>query len=803
LLLCSPTGTGKTLAAFLPILAALGADEWVPGRCLYLAPLKALANDVRKNLRWCLRSLRRSGAEPPSIHIGIRTGDTPARVRRLLSLRPPDILLTTPESLAVMLSQSSAPDKFTGLRCVVVDEVHALAGNKRGADLALSLERLQAVCHAPLQRIGLSATCTPASEAARFLVGVGRPCAVRQVADRAPLKVQIEPLEENNGFMVQLLDRLDRELQENATTLIFANTRGLAERLCWAMYRRWPHWAGRIAVHHSALDASRRQHVERALKRGRLRAVITSTSLELGIDIGTVDLVVLVHPPGGVVRLLQRIGRAGHSPGKPRRGLVLTANSAELLEAAATAAAGRSSQWEPLHIAAGPLDVLCQHLAGMAAGSWWSSDEAFDLVRLAYPYRHLSRTDFDDCLDYLSGRHADGTTWLPPRLRWHKDRFTITDRRTARLLPRNLGTIIAEEPRQVRIILPSADSALSTQHSALLPLGQLDEPYADRLQPGDRFLLDGRCLEVKTNDVDGVVVQEMAGRPAVPRWGGDGGPLSPELADRIYLLRMRAAEALREGRSALADLLCQEYGLASPAARALMAYFERQECASEIPDSRTCLIETVHRDPGWDCYVHTPLNRAGNDALARVAVRRLVRDFGQSAASVVADLGFMLSMAGFAEPGPAVWRTLLDPVDFDADLAQALADSVTLRQRFHQVALIGLMLLRNPIGGRRRVGGVDWAERRLFGQVCSANSDFVLMRQALREVRHEACDAGSARTFLNDLAAWTIRIRPLSRPSPFVESWTQLAAGPVETIDTPAEALLRLHATLTHAKTPA
>jgi ATP-dependent Lhr-like helicase len=439
----------------------------------------------------------------------------------------------------------------------------------------------------------------------------------------------------------------------------------------------------------------------------------------------------------------------------------------------------------------------------MAAGSWWSADEMFDLVRLAYPYQGLARTDFNDCLDYLSGRHADGRAWLLPRLRWRGDRFTIADRRTARLLLRNLGTIIAEDQRLVRIMHPDAHSECSTQDSAPLPLGQLDEAYADRLQPGDRFLLDGRCLEVKTNDGVGVVVQEMPGRPAVPRWSGDGGPLSPELAGRIYLLRMRAAEALREGRSALAELLCQDYHLESSAARVLVAYFERQERASEIPDSRICLIEAVHRDPAWDCFVHTPLNRAGNDALARVVVRRLVRDFGRSAASVVADLGFMLSVAGLAVPEPADWRTLLCPAKFDDDLTQALADSVTLRQRFQRVARIGLMLLRNPIGGRRRVGGVDWAERRLFPQVCSANSDFVLVRQALREVRHEACDAGSARMFLNELAGWTIRIRPLPQPSPFVESWTQLGAGPVETIDTPAEALMRLHATLTHAKTPA
>jgi ATP-dependent Lhr-like helicase len=410
LLLCAPTGGGKTLAAFLPLLGELLTGPPVRGvRCLYLAPLKALGNDARKNLCAHIEGIRRFLPEGfGNVRVGLRTGDTSARVRQEQRLDPPEILLTTPESLAVLLSQEWAAELFANLRCVVVDEVHALAANKRGCDVSLSLERLTRLVRGELQRVGLSATCAPAAEAARFLVGAGRPCAVARVPETARLQLTVEPLPEGTAFLAALVTRLERELRGNRGTLIFTNARGLAERLSWALRRRFPEWVDEIAVHHSSLAAERRRAVERALKRGELRAVVSSASLELGIDIGSVDGVVLVHPPGDVVRLSQRVGRSGHGPGLPKRGLVLTANAGELLEAAVMAASTRSAQCELLCVADHPLDVLCQQLLGMAAARSWTADEAFAMVRRAHPYRELPRDDFDACLDYLSGVMAGG-----------------------------------------------------------------------------------------------------------------------------------------------------------------------------------------------------------------------------------------------------------------------------------------------------------------------------------------------------------------------------------------------------------
>jgi len=492
---------------------------------------------------------------------------------------------------------------------VIVDEIHALAAGKRGADLALSLERLAHWVEGDeshptgrrLQRIGLSATSTPLDEAGRFLTGTGRPCVLAQVNETSPLELTLRPLQGAGSFLAQLLDQVLPELPARRSTLIFTNTRGLAERLAWGLRRRLPAWDEQIAVHHSSLAPARRRRVERQFKRGRLRVVVSSTSLELGIDIGAVDLVILVHPPGDVVRLLQRVGRAGHGPGRTRHGLVLTATTAELLEAAVTGASGRSAQCEPLRVPPQPLDVLCQHLLGMAAVHAWTADEAFRLVRRAHPYRELSRSDFEDCLAYLSGRASNAQSdWLPARLRWDGDRFALLNERTARLLRRNLGTILAEEPCSVVIERPAPSAAPEAEDDFPVPatilIGHVDEAFAERLQPGDRFLLDGRCLEFRRLERSAphppmLAAIEVAGRARVPVWGGEGWPLSAELARRLYVFRSRAAEALREGPESLAELLRQEYALEGDAVEALGAHFLRQESLSEIPDSFTCLIE--------------------------------------------------------------------------------------------------------------------------------------------------------------------------------------------------------------------
>jgi ATP-dependent Lhr-like helicase len=828
LLLSAPTGTGKTLAAFLPVLADLlftshgtgwqpvlppegrtGCQPVLPAawsdsplRVLYVAPLKALAADAVRNLHTHLADL--AGFLPPAatLRVALRTGDTPARERKRLRDEPPDILLTTPESLAVLLSQPGHAALWANLRWLLVDEVHALAGNKRGADLAVSLERLAFLTAGDPRRVGLSATATPLTEAAHFLVGPQRPCAIVRAPEREPPRITLSPLPEGQGLVRALVDRLLPELGAWRASLIFTNTRGLAERLAWALRRRLgeatepPVRAEEVAVHHSALAAGRRREVEEAFKAGRLRVVVSSTSLELGIDMGPIDQVVLVHPPGDVIRLLQRIGRAGHGPGRIQHGLVLTASPAELLEATVTAASGVARECEPLRLARSPLDVLCQQILGMTSASPWEPGALFDLVRRSAPFAGLARQDLDDCLAYLRGLDRDQQAWLPPRLREDGDCFRILDARTARLLRRNLGTILAEQTVPVALRQYSDDPD-ALEDPPPLPIGEVDEGFAERLQPGDRFLLDGRCLEYRGTHEGSLLVEQVVGRPRVPRWGGEGWPLSSELARRLFVLRVRAAEALRDGVSALEGLLRGDYGLGGQAVSILADYFQRQETLSEIPDTTSLLVEGVANDQGITLSLHTPLNRLGNDGLARVAVRRLARDHGLSVGSIVADLGFSLRFRRLdATDVPGLIRGVLTSDTFDADLDAALSDSPAFRERFSRVAQTGFMLLRNPAGRRRRVGGTTWAPRELFEQVRGRDPDFVLLRQAMREVRADLCDAPAARDYCVGLPGLGVRCRWLGRPSPFVEAWTQPEAEVVTTPESSAEALRRLHAAL-------
>lgn len=834
LLLSSPTGTGKTLAVLLPLLGSstplpsVSPSHWAIStgiRGLIVAPLKALVNDMARTLAGHLEELaawqvgtltpvesagpvvqhRGRRTDPghdfltgnvPLLRLAVRTGDTPPDERRLLRTDPPDILLTTPESLAILLTQPELSDIFRSLAWVLVDEVHALAGSKRGADLAVCLERLERLADGPVQRLGLSATATPLPTAARWLVGEGRRCSIASVPAAARWRLRIDPLMSGRGYVAGLVARLQPELGSRRSTLIFTNTRSLAERLSWALRRFLPDWDDQIAVHHSALSAGRRSDVEERFKKGQLRVVVSSTSLELGIDIGPIDLVVLVHPPGDVVRLLQRVGRAGHGPGRISEGLVLTATPAELLEAAVTAASGLADQCEPLVLPRCPLDVLCQQLAGLATAGEWSADDAYVLIRRSAPFCDLSRRDFDDCLAYLFGLDAAGQAWLPARLMGDAGGFRIRDRSTAKLVVRNLGTILAE-PRHEVMLFTAEDSSEEMSQGQMI--GTLDQPFAERLQPGDRILLDGRCLQVRDRSGSQVEVEQVIGRPVVPQWGSDGLPLSPELARRLYLLRIQAAEALREGPAALAALLRREYRLPDNAVSILSTYFELQEARSEIPDLETCLIEVVAGAHGDSCYIHTPLNRKGNDALARVAVRRLVRDHGRAARSEVADLGLILHLRGTVPANvtpPQLVRHLFDPRQFLADLDAALTDAGIVRERFAQVAVTGLMLLRNPSGSRRKVGGADWGQRRLYDQVTAHDADFVLLRQAAREVRADWCDAAAAFAYAQESTHLAIHSRNLSRISPFAEHWTQTVDGPAEEIDSPGDALRRLHAVL-------
>jgi ATP-dependent Lhr-like helicase len=802
-LIVAPTGTGKTFAAFLATIAGLlrehRAGTLAPGlRCVYVSPMRSLGYDVERNLAAPLDAIRASlGLATSPIAVGTRTGDSSASTRRKLRESPPHLLITTPESLSLLLSQRAWNPIWEGVEQVIVDEVHALAPSKRGADLAVSLERLAARADRDPVRVGLSATCRPSDPVARFLVGPSRTCRVVEAPDGEPPSVEVESLLRRDegphrGLSYRrLLRRLDRAIGRYRTTVVFANTRAFAEKITHDLRRRPNADPASVAAHHSALDAKRRREVEAALKSGDLRAVVTSTSLELGVDIGTADLSVLVGPPGSVARCLQRVGRAGHRPGARTRGLILAATPAELAIAAVTARAARERRVEPIATIANPLDVLCQQLIGMACAGECSADEVFNLVRKAAPMESLAREDFDSCLAFLAGELAApagafepepgaSPRWTAPRIWKRAGLFGVRSRRVQRWFWSNVGTIAAAESVRVE-----ADGR---------PVGTLEGVFAERLVAGDRFVLDGRALEFRR--LEGLIVHAKAtgGEPTLPRWTSDRQSLSGPLALDLVRFRDQAARLLADGPEVLRAWLCDEYELDPEAAAALEDLFVAQERLSEVPRADSLLVEESPAGDRLDYTFHAPLGRSACEALGRAVAARLGRRVGRDLALVVADLGWSIRVPAAVRLDEADLSRLLDPSDLDADVLDGLDRGELLARRFRFVAGTALMVLRNPEGGRRRVGGLLWVSNRLYPLVRAACPDHPLLRETRREVLQDLLDAPAALAWLATRPE--IRLRRLDAPSPFAAAWIDPAGPEPLRFESPADALKRLHARL-------
>jgi ATP-dependent helicase Lhr and Lhr-like helicase len=813
-LLISPTGTGKTLAGFLAILDRLirrhQAGTLASGlKCVYISPLRSLNYDIERNLTAPLDGIRRQiGCDQSPVQVGVRTGDTSASLRSKLRDHPPHLLITTPESLSLLLCQQSWHAHWRGVEHVVVDELHSLAPTKRGADLAVSLERLASLCQGDPVRVGLSATCRPAETAARFLVGPSRTC--RVVTAPPPLgtpppRIDVETLIRadelpHRGLSYRrLLRRLRQAVKGNRTTIVFANTRAFAEKLTHDL-RQDPEFAAApeqlVAAHHSALDRQRRRAIESALRAGEIRVVITSTSLELGVDIGTADLAVQVGLPGGVARCVQRVGRAGHRRGAQSRGLLLAATTSELAGAVVTARAARAGRIEPLKMIRTPLDVVCQQIIGMACAGETRVDDAYELVRKAGPMAELARTDFDDCLSFLSGRLAAPAgafepepgvqpRFTSPRIWMDAGRFGLRNRRVARWFMTNVGTIHSEPT--VRVI------------EGGVAVGTLEADYAERLIPGDRFVLDGRPLEFRRLDDSSLLARAAGGEPSLPRWTSDRQSLSSELATALARFRAKASRFLvNENATALRRWLIETFELDAIAAQVLVEVFEAQAQWSEIPDATGLLVEESPspQDDGLVYTFHAPLNRAACEALARVAATRLGRRIGRDVTLSIADLGWSIHVQDAAITLTTESITaLLSAERFADDLIEGLDRGGLLAQRFRYVAATALMVLSNPEPGRRvRVGGMNWVSTRLYPLVKAACPDHPLLRETRREVLDNILDVPAAIRWINPQPH--VRLRVLPGLSPFAATWIEPGQGDALQFESPGDALRRLHSRL-------
>ena len=783
-LLSAPTGSGKTLAAFLWGLDRLVAEPLPEGerktRLVYVSPLKALSYDIERNLRAPLKGI---GGE---LSVAIRTGDTPQKERAAMLRKPPDILITTPESLYLMLT-SRAREFLRDAEWVIVDEIHAVAQAKRGAHLALTLERLEHARNGdgplsckPLQRIGLSATQRPLEEVGRFLVGPTRECRVVDTGLRKPLDLEIKVPVEDMREPDQGTDDLDplagggatrrsiwpaiypellELVQSHKSTIVFVNNRRGAERLAM----RLNELAGEdgkpadiARAHHGSLAREERLVVEEMLKSGELPCLVATSSLELGIDMGAVDLVLQVESPKSVTRGLQRIGRAGHGVGETSKGRIFPKFRSDLLESTVVAQRMREALIEETVVPRNPLDVLAQQIvACVATGDEWKVPELHDMVRRAYPFAELDRKLLDNVLDMLDGRYpSEEFAELRPRIVWDRVEDVIRARQGARQLAiTNAGTI--------------PDRGLFGVH---LPdgrrVGELDEEMVYEARPGQTFMLGASTWRIEEITRDRVLVTPAPGAPgAIPFWRGDMVGRPAELGKALGEFSRTAVD---KEPAALAD----EYGLDERAAANLVTYLrEQQEATRVVPSDRTIVVERFRDEIGdWRLCVLSPYGGRVHAAWGLALAARVRDEFGLEADAIWSDDGIVVHLPDSDEP-PGAELVMVEPDEVEDLVVRELANSALFGARFRENAARALLLPRAYPGKRTPL----WQQRlkaQSLLEVAKRYGQFPIILETYRECLQDVFDLPALKDLLRGLHTRELSLVEVETPrsSPFASS---------------------------------
>jgi ATP-dependent helicase Lhr and Lhr-like helicase len=764
-LILAPTGSGKTLAAFLSILSALGkraAGEGLPNAvcAVYVSPLRSLTRDIERNLSGPLEALNAALPEPRRIRMDVRTGDTSDAIRSRMQRRRPHLLLTTPESLSSLLSQTGWRDGFEPF-VAVVDEIHAMAESKRGTLLALSLERLEERAGRALQRIGLSATAHPVEEVRRLLCGA-RECAVAESDIRKTHRLEIAELAPESRLPAAgwgpfpIAHTVARLIQEANCSLVFTATRSGAERLALALRVLLPDWEEQIGVHHASIAREERLRIEEALASGSIRAAVCSTSLELGVDFSAVDQVVLIGAPRGVSRAIQRLGRSGHRVGGVASGLLVPLSLPDLLECIAVREAVRAGRLDELKIVRQPLDVLAQVVLGMAVEREWGLDEAFALVRRAGPYVDLPRADFDSVVEYLAGGGPvlSNCEEAYGKITVRDGRFRVASTKVARQYYQNIGTI--SDAFLMRVY---------TRHNRRL--GEVEEEFITTLQPKEAFIIGGKAVRVERMHADVAVVAPAEGENVrTPRWMGGKMSLSARLACEELALRraLRGAYA-RGGMRACRGVLKSGYGLNRSAVREAAAFLEHQVQAAPIPVDTPVQVERIAAGRSLLILFHVLAGRAVNRSLAWVAGHRLGKEAGSVAANFD-DHGFLLALNARSAPGPERLRELFDPERWCDDLLRALRSTEQLGRKFRPVAETGQLLARRTVQGPPGRRQASWSGSLLYETFLKHQPDHPLVRETVRATLEEELDAARAAEEAARIHAAPWEFFDLPRPSP-------------------------------------
>jgi ATP-dependent helicase Lhr and Lhr-like helicase len=801
-LLIAPTGSGKTLAAFLYALdrlayAAPTDDESASGaRVVYVSPLKALVYDIERNLRAPLAGIARAAAgSSPALQlptVDVRTGDTTSQERRRQLREPAEILVTTPESLFLLLG-SQARENLRTVRWIIVDEIHAMAATKRGAHLALSLERLAALCDADPQRIGLSATARPAEEIARFLGG-DRPVSIVDAHVPPDLDLQvIVPVDdmtrpvvetEDGGYATLAADRpsgslmLAEEAETNRqygiwpavyprlldlvrthrTTLIFVNSRGLCERLA----QRLNEQAGEelVRAHHGSLAQEQRRTIEEQLKSGELRALVATSSLELGIDMGAVDLVILVESPGSVARGLQRVGRAGHQVGETSIGRIFPKHRGDLLEAAIVAQRMRMGAIEALRIPKNPLDVLAQHVVAMAGVQDWPVPELAALVRRAANFRELPDTALNAVLDMLAGLYPSHEfAELRPRILWDRERDVISGRAGARMLAAvNAGTI---PDRGLFTVYLGADGPR---------VGELDEEMVHESQAGQTLTLGATTWRIQEITRDRVIVEPAPGETGkLPFWHGEGPGRPLELGRALGEFTRKIAQ-LEE--TAAGTRLQADYGLDLRAANNLVRYLaDQREATGVLPSDRDIVIERFRDELGdWRVCVLTPFGARVHAPWALVLRSIASERVGYEVQAVWSDDGIVITLADGDDP-PDIASLVPDPEEIEERIITELARSPLFASQFRENAARALLLPRRRPGQRTPLFAQRLRAQKLMS-IALQFPAFPIVMETYRACLQDVFDVPALRDVLRAAAAGEVRIHDVetAAASPFARS---------------------------------
>ncbi|MEM0465097.1 MAG: ATP-dependent helicase [Candidatus Pacearchaeota archaeon] len=807
ILISAPTGNGKTLTSFLSILnylVILAKRNELEKKiyCIYSSPLKALNNDIFVNLIRPLGEIykiaEKNGIFLQKIRIAIKTGDTSSNEKTKMLKNPPHILITTPESLAISLTTKKFIEIFYGVEFIIIDEIHSL-GNKRGVYQSISLERLENISKITPVRIGLSATISPLIEVANFLVGSDRECLIAEVLSIKKIDVNVltgtndlieTTREDIHNSLYELIDKL---IQEHKTTLIFTNTRSATERVVHHLKEMFPknyseNLNSNIGAHHSSLSKEHRFEIEEKLRKGELKVVVTSTSLELGIDIGSIDLVILLGSPKSSARAIQRIGRSGHKLDDISKGRFIVLDRDDLVECSILNKEVKEKKIDNIYIPKNCLDVLSQQIYGMCIQKTWNLDEMLNVIRKSYCYSELSKEDFMSVISYLSGEYALEHKNVYAKI-WYDEKTKQVGKKgkLARVIyMTNIGTI--PEESFVSVIIGSGEYVGKR-------IGFIDEEFLEKMKPGDVFVLGGKKYQfLYTRGMVAYVKAETRKNPTIPSWFSEMLPLSFESAQEINRFRRLLNEKFerRYSQEEIIRFISDYCYVNESVSLGIYNYFNEQYRYAKIPHEKRLLIEIYNGEKKYVIF-HSLYGRRVNDCLSRAIAYLMAQKIGRDIEIGISDNGFY-----FAGENIKVDEALkfLNSENLRKVCEEAISKTEILKRRFRHCAARSLMILKNYKGKRKTVGKQQMKSFFLLNAIYKISKDFPILKEARREVLEDLMDIKNSEKVLNWIKNKDVIIEKITTklPSPFATNLVLQGYSDLLKIEDRIEFLKRIHA---------